>query len=63
MGSERRIVGLNRGIKWWDVHLGREVLYLPTAETPPRRLALSPDGRRIAADVNRKLVLWEAGPP
>jgi WD40 repeat protein len=59
----RRIVGFNSGIKWWDVQLGREVLFLPMPEGRLRQLALSADGRRIAASGDDKLVLWEAGPP
>ena len=46
----RRIVGLQGGIKWWDVQLGREVLFLTLSDpTPcPWPLALSADGRRVA---------------
>jgi WD40 repeat protein len=68
----RRIVELHEGIKWWDVQLGREVLFLPFSDNSARRpaLALSADGRRVAISVNdgrngatSKLILWEAGPP
>jgi WD40 repeat protein/tRNA A-37 threonylcarbamoyl transferase component Bud32 len=59
----RRIVGLHGGIRSWDVQLGREVLFLAQPEDDPRRLALSPDGRRVATSSGGKLILWEAGPP
>ena len=65
----RRIVGLHgvgteSGIKWWDVQLGREVLFLPTPEGGlGLTLALSADGRRVAAAPGDKLILWEGGPP
>jgi WD40 repeat protein len=59
----RRIVGVHNGIKWWDVQLGREVLYLPLPGAPgrPLPLALSADGRRVATSSDSKLLLWEAG--
>jgi WD40 repeat protein len=63
----RRIVGvdggISGGIKWWDVLLGREVLFLPLPEVGKHRLALSPDGRRLAATDRNKIMLWEAGLP
>ncbi len=59
----RRIVGIQGGIKWWDVQLGRELLFLPMPEERLWQLALSADGRRVAAASENKLVLWEAGPP
>ncbi len=59
----RRIVGINGGIKWWDVQLGREVLFLPMPAARLQQLALSADGRHVAASGANKLVLWEAGPP
>jgi WD40 repeat protein len=63
----RRIVGIYGGIsiKWWDVQLGREVLFLPLpgGSGRPLPLALSADGRRVATPTGNKLILWEAGPP
>ncbi|HKA07662.1 MAG TPA: WD40 repeat domain-containing protein, partial [Gemmataceae bacterium] len=63
----RRIVDLHGGstIKWWDVQLGRELLFLPLPEGSARALAiaLSADGRRVATSSGNKLFLWEAGPP
>src|SRR4029077_19788196 len=69
----RRIVGLHGGIKWWDVQLGRELLFLPLPDIfhRPRGLARSDDGRHVAIcsynpnsnGVGSKLILWEAGPP
>ena len=61
----RRIVGpTSGGIKWWDVQLGREVLFLPMPDGHAScGLALSADGRRVATSSGNKLILWEAGPP
>jgi WD40 repeat protein/tRNA A-37 threonylcarbamoyl transferase component Bud32 len=60
----RRIVGTGGGIKWWDVRLGRELLLLPLPGADRQSvLALSADGRRVAAAGGNKLILWEAGSP
>ncbi|HJZ90624.1 MAG TPA: protein kinase [Gemmataceae bacterium] len=65
-------VGLNSGIKWWDVKLGVELLFLPLPDGSARQhaLALSADGRRVATSASvvyrpgiSRLVLWEGGPP
>ena len=57
--------GTDGGIKWWDVQLGREVLFLTLSDpTPcPWPLALSADGRRVATSGGNRPVVWEAGPP
>ena len=65
--------GLTSGIKWWDVKLGLEVLFLPLplldSGVRQHALALSADGRRVATDAGdvrrvaaSKLVLWDGGP-
>jgi eukaryotic-like serine/threonine-protein kinase len=66
----RRVGGVHggTGVKWWDVHLGREVLFLPLPDGParpsrPSPLAVSADGRRVATSSGNRLFLWEAGPP
>src|SRR5262249_6763203 len=59
----RRIVGLDGGIKWWDVPLGREAMFLALAEDCLPRLALSRDGRHLATAGLTRLRLWEGGPP
>jgi WD40 repeat protein len=58
----RRIVDLyGRLIKWWDARLGRELLFLTVPEEPQLiPLALSADGRLLAAAGQRRLVLWQA---
>jgi hypothetical protein len=59
----QRIVCLEFGFKWWDVRLGRELLYLRMAGAALREPAMRADGRRLAALSGNKVILWEAGPP
>ncbi len=57
----RRFVSLHGPlIKWWDVKLGRELLYLTGPEKSFAFLALSHDGRRLAAAGAERVVMWEA---
>ncbi|MCI0683334.1 MAG: WD40 repeat domain-containing protein [Gemmataceae bacterium] len=60
-----RVVAIHGGlVKWWDARLGRELLSLSVPEeTRLIQLALSADGRRVAAAGERKVVMWHAAAP
>jgi WD40 repeat protein len=60
----KRLVSLHRGlIKWWDVRLGRELLFLAIPRLTAQHLALSADEERVAVLVGQRLMLWQAGRP
>ena len=61
-----RIVSRQQGLlKWWDVGLGREMLFLaiPERGLDFGQFVLSADGQHLAAAAGNKLMLWHAEAP
>jgi WD40 repeat protein len=57
----KTLVNAGDGISWWDIDTGKQIRRVPCQLALQYRLALTPDGRKLAAIVRPgTLYLWEA---
>ncbi len=57
----KTLVNAGDGISWWDIATGKQIRRMPWQLALQYRLALSPDGKKLAAVVQPgTLYLWEA---
>ncbi len=56
------VEGSPASIVIWDLQSGRELMMLPVPAASVRRIILSPDGTKLAADTPDAVIVWDATP-